>query len=174
MALRPLGDSGRILAALRQAESFAVVLDDPRRLGRVSGFLAFHFYTTGAHDQAIAVAQRALALATAGGDAVLQARANRSLGIAYQAQGDYRRAIDCFGRTVASLDGARSRDGLVQVILPAVLCRAWLATCHAELGAFVEAVVLGEEGAPDGGGGGSPREPDICLVGAWSAGPPPG
>jgi len=50
----------------------------------------------GAHDQAIAAAQRALALATAGGDAVLQGSANRFLGAGYRAQGDYRRAIDCY------------------------------------------------------------------------------
>jgi predicted ATPase len=66
-ALRPLGDSGRILAALREAESLAVALDDPRRLSRISRFLSFHFYTMGAHDQAVAAAQRALTLATAGG-----------------------------------------------------------------------------------------------------------
>ena len=40
----------------------------------------------------------ALALATAGGDVVQQAMANRNLGIAYHAQGDYRRAIDCTDR----------------------------------------------------------------------------
>src|SRR5262249_15372746 len=58
--LRPLGDFGRILAALREAETLAVTLDDPRRLGQVSVFLSLHFYLTGAHDQAIAAAQRAL------------------------------------------------------------------------------------------------------------------
>jgi predicted ATPase len=35
-ALRPLGEFGRILAALREAESFAAALDDRRRLGQVS------------------------------------------------------------------------------------------------------------------------------------------
>ena len=81
----------------------------------------------GAYDQAIAAAQRALALATAGGDVVLQALANHFLGVAYQAQGDYRRAIDCFGQTVASLEGARRRERFGQVILPAVISRAYLA-----------------------------------------------
>ena len=53
----------------------------------------------GAHDQAIAAAQRALALAAADGDGVLHALANQNLGVAYQAQGDYRRAIDCLTQT---------------------------------------------------------------------------
>src|SRR5438132_9122729 len=58
----------------------------------------------GVHDQAIAAAQRALALATASGDVVLHALTNQSLGNVYQAQGDYRRAIDCFEQTMAFLD----------------------------------------------------------------------
>ena len=100
----------------------------------------------GAYDQAMAAAQRALALATAGGEVVLQALANQRLGIAYQAQGDYRRAIDCLGQTVASLEGARRREHFGQVILPAVLSHAYLAWCHAELGTFAEGTTLGEEG----------------------------
>ena len=65
---------------------------------------------------------------------------------AYQAQGDYRRAIDCFGQTVASLEGARRHERFGQVFLPAVFSRADLATCHAELGTFAEGRALGEEG----------------------------
>jgi class 3 adenylate cyclase/tetratricopeptide (TPR) repeat protein len=145
-ALIPSGDSGRILAYLREAESLASALDDPPRLGQVSGFLSFHFHLMGAHDQAIAAGQRALALATADGDTVLQALANQYLGYAYEAQGDYRRAIDCFGQTVASLDGPRQYDRFGRVFLPAVTSRAYLAWCRAELGAFAEGRALGEEG----------------------------
>jgi tetratricopeptide (TPR) repeat protein len=100
----------------------------------------------GAYDQAIAATQRALALATTSGDVVLHALANHHLGIAYHAQGEYRRAIDCFAQTMASLDGARRRERFGQVSLPAVLSRARLAVCHAELGAFAEGRALGEEG----------------------------
>jgi tetratricopeptide (TPR) repeat protein len=145
-ALRSLGNFERILALLREAESLATALDDPRRLGQVSVFLSVHFCLGGAYDQAIAAGQRALALATAGGDAVLQALANQALGLAYHAQGDYRRAIDCLGQTVASLDGARSRERFGQVYLPAVQSRSYLAWCHAELGTFAEGRALGEEG----------------------------
>src|SRR5262245_25284355 len=38
-ALFPSGDTGRILACLREAEALAVSLDDPRRLGQVCHFL---------------------------------------------------------------------------------------------------------------------------------------
>jgi tetratricopeptide (TPR) repeat protein len=98
------------------------------------------------YDQAITAAQRALTLATAGAEVVLQALANERLGHAYHAKGDYRRAIDCFGQTVASLGGARRHERFGRANLPAVTSRAWLACCHAELGTFVEGRTLGEEG----------------------------
>jgi tetratricopeptide (TPR) repeat protein len=145
-ALLPSGDSGRILAYLREAEALAAALDDPRRLGQVSLFLSTHFRFIGAYDQAIASGQRALTLATAGGDVVLHVLANYYLGTPYQFQGDYRRAIDCFGQTVAFFDGSRRHERFGQVFLPAVNSRAWLAWCHAELGTFAEGKALSEEG----------------------------
>jgi class 3 adenylate cyclase/tetratricopeptide (TPR) repeat protein len=146
MALLPSGDFGRALASVREAEALAESLDDPRRLAQVSYSLFTYFYAMGAYDQAIASAQRALALATASGDVVLHALANDRLGVAYQAQGDCRRAIDCLRQTVASLEGGRRRERFGRTILPAVLSRAWLAWCHAELGTFAEGFAYGEEG----------------------------
>src|SRR5262249_46779032 len=43
-ALFPSGDFRRILAALREAETLAEALDDPRRLGRVLLFLSHYFH----------------------------------------------------------------------------------------------------------------------------------
>jgi tetratricopeptide (TPR) repeat protein len=145
-ALRPLDDSGRILAELREAEALAAGLDDLRRLAQVSGFLSSYFHVMGVHDQAIAAAQRALTFAAASGDVVLHALANQHLGIAYYDQGDYHRAIDCLSQTIASFEGAWRRERFGQVNLPAVLSRARLAWCHAELGRFPEGNGLGEEG----------------------------
>ena len=140
------GDSGHILAYLREAEALATALDDPRRLGQVSMLLANYFGNMGVYDQAIAAAQRAHALATASGEVVLQALANMRLGYVYRYQGDYRRAIDCYRQTVASLDEAQRRERFGQVRLPAVFSCAWLAWCHAELGTFAEGRALGDEG----------------------------
>jgi len=145
-ALRPLGDFGRILAALREAEALAVALDDHRRLGQVSLSLVIHFRIMGAHDQAIAAGQRALELATASGDVVLHALVNLRFGQAYFFQDDYRRAIDYLRQAVAFFDGARRREHFGFPNLPAVLSRAFLAWCHAELGTFAEGRALGEEG----------------------------
>jgi class 3 adenylate cyclase/tetratricopeptide (TPR) repeat protein len=166
-ALRPLGNSGRILAALREAEALAAALDDPRRLGQVSVFQSFHFHLMSAHDQAIAAGERALALATAGGEVVLHALANQYLGFAYQAQGDYPRAIDYLGQTVASLEGARHRERFGQVFLPSVNSRAWLAVCHAELGTFPEGRALGEEGRRIAE---AVAHPGSLMVASWGVG----
>ena len=72
----------------------------------------------GAYDQAIAAAQRALALAAAGGDVALHLLANLHLGIAYQTQGDYRRAIDCLSQTLTSLDSYRATSASVSISSP--------------------------------------------------------
>jgi tetratricopeptide (TPR) repeat protein len=84
--------------------------------------------------------------ATASGDVVLHALATSYLGEAYETQGDYRRAIDCFRETVASLEGARRHERFGQVYLPAVLSRVLLVECHAELGVFAEGSTFGAEG----------------------------
>jgi tetratricopeptide (TPR) repeat protein len=100
----------------------------------------------GAYDQAIASGQRALALATTGGNVVVHAWVNLNLGRVYQAQGDYHRAIDCLSQTVASLEGALRYERFGVPILPAVNARAALAECHAEFGTFAEGRAIGEEG----------------------------
>ena len=145
-ALHPSGDWRRILALLHEAEVLAEALDDPRRLAQISLFLSVHCRYMGTYDQCIAAAQRALELATTSGDIVLHALANQRLGTASLAQGDYRRAIDCFRQTVVSLDGARRHERFGQPVLPTVNSRAWLAQCHAELGLFAAGRALGDEG----------------------------
>jgi class 3 adenylate cyclase/tetratricopeptide (TPR) repeat protein len=146
VALTPLGDSGRTLALLREAEALAEALDDPQRLGRVLRFLARLFHFGGAYDQAIATYQRALVLASASGDTVLHALVNQTLGNVYQIQGDYPRAIDCFEQTMAFLGGVHRRERFGLLVFPAVYTPAYLALCNAELGRFTEGRALAEEG----------------------------
>jgi tetratricopeptide (TPR) repeat protein len=71
---------------------------------------------------------------------------NQTLGNVYQAQGDYRRAIDCFEQTMAFLDGGHRRERFGLLIFPAVYTPAYLALCYAELGMFTEGRALAEEG----------------------------
>jgi tetratricopeptide (TPR) repeat protein len=158
---------------LREAESLAVALDDQDRLGQVLLSLSLYFRTRGTYDQAIAAAQRALALATASGEVVLQALANLSLGLVYYSQADYRRAIDRFSQIVVSSDGARRHERVGQIGQPAVFSRAHLAACHAELGTFAEGRALGEEGLRIAEVVARPWGLMIALWGDWSAGSPP-
>ena len=121
----------------------------------------------GVYDQAIAAAQRALALATMGGEVVLQALANLYLGRAYQAQGDYRQAIACLGQTVAFFEGVQRRERFGQIFLPAVHSRAYLARCHAELGTFPQGMDLGEEGLSIAE---AVAHPGSMMVASWGLG----
>ena len=108
-----------------------MALDDPRRLGQVARFLSCHCYWRRAYDQAITTTQRALALATASGDVVLHALARYYLGLPYWAQGDYRRAIDCFGQTVTFFDGVRRHERFGLSCLHAFPCLAHRVPCRA-------------------------------------------
>jgi hypothetical protein len=84
LVLRPLGNFGRILAGLREAEALVQTLADPRRLGQVSLFFCQSISSSGVHMTRPWSPTSALALATAGGDAVLHALASQRLGWAYQ------------------------------------------------------------------------------------------
>ncbi len=145
-ALAPLGEFGRILDTLREAESLAEALDDQSRLGQVSAYMSTHFFVMGDHDQAIAAGERALAMATASGDFGLQIVTNAYLGFAYHALGDYHWAMDFLRRNVAALEGELVRERFGQVGLVSVLSRTWLVWCLAEVGAFTEGTASGEEG----------------------------
>src|SRR5262249_1809850 len=100
-ALLPSGDHGRLLSSLQATAFLATALAEPRRLGTISLFLSVHFRIMGAYDQANAYAQRALTLTTAGGDVVPHGLAHYYRGVAIAAQGDYRRAIDCYRQALA-------------------------------------------------------------------------
>jgi class 3 adenylate cyclase len=53
-----LGDFGRMVDLLGEAEALAKTLDDPRRLGWVSAYLSPYFSNTGDQDRAIETGQR--------------------------------------------------------------------------------------------------------------------
>ena len=141
-----LGQFERILHDLRAAETLAEALDDPRRLGQVSVYMAHYFQLVGQNDRAIASGQRALALAEASGESGTHILANNYLSIVYFLQGDYRQAMDACRRAMATLEGERRDERLGQPVLPAVQSRTWLSLSLAEVGAFAEGIAVGEAG----------------------------
>ncbi len=138
--LYPLGELRRIFEYLQEAETLAQALDDQRRLGRVSASMAHYFRTAGNPDRAILPGQRALDIAETLGDFPLRIEANFHLGLAYHCLGDYRRALECFGRNVASLQGELVRERFGLPALPSVTSRGYSGRCFAELGEFAEAI----------------------------------
>src|SRR5215510_15739196 len=81
-----LGQLEHILHDLRAAETLAEALDDPRRIGQVSVYMAHYFQMAGQYTQAIASGQRALALAAASGESDTPILANNFLGRVYSLQ----------------------------------------------------------------------------------------
>jgi DNA-binding NtrC family response regulator/tetratricopeptide (TPR) repeat protein len=141
-----LAEFGRVEAYLREAEALATTLDDQRRLGLVSAYMAgYHAIVTGRLTDARGSARRAEAIGEALGDGPLQIAARHyGLHVDYLS-GDYRGTEDTCRSLMELLQGdpARERFGLPQS--PAVVARSFLARALAERGAFDEGEAHGRE-----------------------------
>ena len=139
-----LGDHEQIFEYLKEAAILAERLGDQRRLGWVSSYAAHHWWYTGDPDLAIDSGRRALGIAEAVNDPVLQALTSFHVGQAHHALGEYRRAVEFFSQTVTSpqCDILAERFGT----LYSVRSRSWLALCFAELGDFEQGLTHGLEG----------------------------
>jgi predicted ATPase/class 3 adenylate cyclase len=140
-ALIPLGEVGKMLSTLEEAERVAVALEDQRRLGQVAAYMTQCFWWMGKADQAVVSAQRALAIGQALGDRALEAIAIQRLGQAYASLGEYKRAVESFERHVKT--GAGERGGAASLRTAASL--AWMAWCLAYIGDLEEATERAEE-----------------------------
>jgi predicted ATPase len=145
LALVPLGEYGRILDSLRDAERLAEALGDQCRLGWAAALLINSFHMRGDYNSALMSGQRARTIAAALGESALQVETHFHLGHVYHALGDYRQAIDVLRWNVAVLTGELLQERLSLPGLASVLSRNWLVRCLVELGAFAEGRVLGDE-----------------------------
>ena len=139
-ALTPLGEHGRIIEHLREAEALAQTLGDDLRLGRVSAYLADYFRQVGEHDRAISSGERALAIARRLGNLTLEIASNTYLGHACQNTGQYRRAITLFQRNANLASGDLVRHTFGLPFVSSVQSRTWLAGCLNELGEFAAGI----------------------------------
>ncbi len=146
-SLFPLGELGRVLDYLGEAEPLAEALGDQRRLGRVVAYVSQSLRLAGDHERAIAAGQRALGLAETLQDLAPQVSANLYLGQAYLNLGDYRRGIEFLARNVDLLQGDLIRQRFDLAAPPSVLSRTWLVWCLVELGEFAEGRVRADEAA---------------------------
>jgi tetratricopeptide (TPR) repeat protein len=140
-ALTQLGEYGRCLDLLGEAEALARALDDRVRLGWVLAMMALVLRTIGDHDGAVAAGRQALDLAAEVGDSALQVQASLNLAQVYNVSGDFGRAAELLRRNVEAADrepGPPSTELRIRT-------RAWLTRPLGALGAFAEGRRHGEE-----------------------------
>ena len=140
-SLNALGEYGRCLALLGEAEALARALDDRDRLGGVLARMAHVIRLTGDTNGAITAGRQALALAAELGESALQMQASLNLAQAYRVLGDFGQAAALLQRNVETADRA-SRTPCTDVRIQS---RAWLAWTLSDLGAFAEGRRHGEE-----------------------------
>jgi class 3 adenylate cyclase/tetratricopeptide (TPR) repeat protein len=141
-ALSSLGEYGRHLALLGEAEVLARALDDRARLGRVLTVMANVLRITGNPNDAMAACQQALALAVELNDSALQMEVSYTLGQVYYTIGDFGRAAELLRRNMEGTD--RESDRL-STDMRLWWSQAWLARTLGTLGAFAEGRRHGEE-----------------------------
>jgi tetratricopeptide (TPR) repeat protein len=140
-ALGLLGEYGRRLTLLGEAEALARALDDRARLGRVLARMAIILRITGAPDGTMAAGQQALALAVELGDRALQVQAFYDLGRGYHAIGDFGQAAKLLWWSVEAADRASGSS----ITVWRIHSQAWLALALSALGEFPEGRRHGEE-----------------------------
>jgi tetratricopeptide (TPR) repeat protein len=133
-ALSALGEYGRRLVLLGEAEALARALDDRVRLGQVLAGMAIVRRVTGDYEGALTAGQQAVELAVALGESALQVLASYTLGQAYYAIGDFGRAAALLQWSVEAAD----RDSSTPSTDMRIMSRAWLALPLSALGAFAE------------------------------------
>jgi DNA-binding NtrC family response regulator/tetratricopeptide (TPR) repeat protein len=146
-ALLQLAELPSIGRYLREAERLAEALGDRRRLAWVWTYMTIAHLFDGDPDAALAVGERALALAEDVGDLGLRASARTPLAHACRERGDFRRALTLFGQAIDALSGDLVRERLGQAMPPAFYARSMAAFCLAEVGDFAEAERLATEAA---------------------------
>ena len=144
-SLLPLGEFRRTVVHLQEAKKLAAALDDPRRLGWVSAYLAPSLNNMGAYRAALQAGQRGLAISQAVADSALEVMASFFVSLAHIHLGNYREATAYLRRNVEVLEGELARQRFGEPGLPYVFNRAYLAWCLAECGEFAEGIARGEE-----------------------------
>jgi class 3 adenylate cyclase/tetratricopeptide (TPR) repeat protein len=149
LELRPslvtLGEQQRMVEHLSQAESLAEELGDKRRIGRVLADMSAYFSREGEHERAVKTGERALSVATETQDFVFQLITQDRLSRAYQALGDFRRAISLCKRSIALLEGKPVSERFGMVGVPSVITHGPLVLSLAELGDLGSGISQAEE-----------------------------
>ena len=146
-ALLQLAELRRISLDLGEAEALATALGDQRRLAWVWTYMTITHLFAGDPARAVALGERAVALAETVGDVGLRASARTPLAHACRERGDFSRAVTLFREAIALLSGDLVQERLGQAMPPSFYARSMAAFCLAEMGDFAEATRLATEAA---------------------------
>jgi tetratricopeptide (TPR) repeat protein len=135
-ALNALGEMAKVHRYLSEAGALAERLGDQRRTALVAALVTQSLDMIGEHHQAVASAQRALAIAVPLKDIGIQIAANYLLSQAYWHLGEFGPATDTLAHCLTLLSGDIKQKPFGMVTHPAVAGRAALAARLAELGEF--------------------------------------
>jgi len=137
--LHQLGEPRRGLERLREAETFAELLNDDRRRGRVCAVMTPAHGHLGELDEALTCGTRALEIAEVLGDLPLRILSTSLLEQAHYYRGEYKRVIELATDNLAALPGDRLYESFGNFVPASVFDRFWLVLSLAELGKFAQA-----------------------------------
>jgi class 3 adenylate cyclase/tetratricopeptide (TPR) repeat protein len=138
-ALIPLGEHADIIRLLKEAETLANLLGDPRRLALVYNQLTVAYWMSGEHLRALEAGEQALAAADRLGHPHAQLGARFALGMVHHALGNLSQVVTIERSLLANLDGKMDRQQFGWVGYPGTLIRTFLAGALIERGDFAEA-----------------------------------
>jgi predicted ATPase/class 3 adenylate cyclase/DNA-binding SARP family transcriptional activator len=145
-SLLPLGEFGRILGYLREAEALAKRLDDARRLCLASVHMCQTLGLSGNPRDAVKFGRHALLLADSLGELSLRVAASLFLGIACFSTLHHAEAESLFLKVLELLEGELSFQQFSLAGFPAVSARSFLTRICTDRGKFERGIVHGEEG----------------------------
>jgi class 3 adenylate cyclase/tetratricopeptide (TPR) repeat protein len=146
-ALAPIGEYGRMLEVLTEAENLARALDDPRRLGPILSFLTNFVALRGDFDRAIALGEEAREIAAKLDDPRLQLLSGTLLSLAYfLGPSDFEKVIASGETTLRLLEGGHEGERFGMALPPAVYSRTVMAWALAEQGLFTRGLGIAHEG----------------------------
>ena len=143
LALRaPLWRQGqleRLREIFRETEALATRSQQTESLDAVYAFLIQYHWAKGEYEQAIGYGQRCLETSGRRQDLGLRVTGLYYMGASYQAQGAYRRAVECFQEIIDRLEGPQAGERFGLSGLPYSGACALAAECLAELGEHAQA-----------------------------------
>lgn len=144
-SLLALGDIKGMLSCLREAQSNAETLNDPRRISQVLSFITFSHWAAGNLDEGLEAGNQALAVAERLNESDLKILARYFLALVQAVKGDFAPCIENLGTIIEIFKGDRTYDRLGAAYPLAIPARVHIACVLAELGRFQEARGYSEE-----------------------------